>query len=121
MSESQDLGRQLVAALAAQDQPALAACFADDASLRALIPSGLREREGGQEVAELVHSWFADSAPLELLDSSVEEISDRLHVRYRFQGTEEGDDYIVEQHLYGTVADGKLARADILCSGFRPR
>lgn len=121
MSESQDLGRHFVAAVATQDQPALAACFAGDAILRVLVPSGLREREGGQEAAELVHSWFADSDPFELLDSSVEEVSDRLHVCYRFQGTEEGDDYIVEQHLYGTVEGGKLARADIICSGFRPR
>jgi ketosteroid isomerase-like protein len=118
---SLDLGRQFVAAIAAQDHEALTACFADDAILRALIPPGLREREGAHEAAELVHSWFADSQPLELIDSSVEELSDRLHVRYRFHGTEDGDDFIVEQHLYGTVDGGKLARADIVCSGFRPR
>jgi hypothetical protein len=121
MVESVDLGRDFVAAIAAQDQEALAACFADDTVLRALTPSGLRERAGGDEAAALVHSWFADSEPLELIDSGVEEISDRLHLRYRFQGTEGGGDFVVEQHLYGTVDGDKMVRADIICSGFRPR
>jgi hypothetical protein len=44
-----------------------------------------------------------------------------VHVAYRFEGVEEGEPYVVEQHLYGTVSDGKIERADLLCSGFRPR
>jgi hypothetical protein len=121
MSESLELGQRFVMAVAAQDRQALAACFTDAAVLRALIPPGLREREGGTAAADLVHSWFADSEALELVDSRVEQLSDRLHLRYRFQGTEDGDDYVVEQHLFGTVEGGKVARADVICSGFRPR
>jgi hypothetical protein len=44
-----------------------------------------------------------------------------VHVSYRFEGVEEGEPYLVDQQLYCTVADGKVARADLLCSGFRPR
>ena len=120
MSIGIELGQRYVAAVAGQDLQGLQACFVDGAVLRALIPPGLREREGAAEAAQLVHSWFADSDPLQLIDSSVEEFADRLHIRYRFQGTEEGDDYVVEQHLYGVVDGGKLTRADLICSGFRP-
>jgi hypothetical protein len=115
------VGRRLVEAIAAQDEPALAACFAADAQLRALIPPGLRERTGALEAASLISAWFADSTHLGLVDSEAEEVGDRLHVAYRFEGVEDGRPYVVEQHLYGTLSDGKIERADVLCSGFRPR
>jgi hypothetical protein len=44
-----------------------------------------------------------------------------VHVSYRFEGVEEGEPYLVEQQLYCAVADGKVTRVDLLCSGFRPR
>jgi hypothetical protein len=115
------VGTRLVEAIAAQDTAAISMCFAADAQLRALIPPGLRERTGAPEVAALIASWFADSTELELVDSEAKEVGDRVHVAYRFEGVEEGEPYAVEQQLYGTVQDGKIAQADLLCSGFRPR
>jgi ketosteroid isomerase-like protein len=115
------LGTRLVRAIAEQDQSALAECFAPNAELRALTPHGLRERAGAIDAASMISSWFGDSTELHLLDSRSDELADRVHVSYRFEGVEEGEAYLVEQHLYCTVADGKVARADLLCSGFRPR
>ena len=113
-------GTRLVEAIAAQDTAAISTCFAADAQFRALTPPGLRERAGAPEVAVLIASWFADSTELELVDSEAKEVGDRVHVAYRFEGVE-GQPYIVEQHLFGIVRDGKIERADLLCSGFRPR
>ena len=116
------VGAQLTAAIAAQDESAIAACFADDVELRALIPPGLRERTGASDSAALVASWFADSTELDLVDSSTSELSDRVHISYRVEGVEEGEPYIVEHHLYCTLDErGLIERADLLCSGFRPR
>jgi ketosteroid isomerase-like protein len=112
---------RLVHAIVEQDQQALAECFAPNAELRALTPHGLRERAGAIEAASMISRWFGDSTELHLLDSRSDELADRMHVSYRFEGVEEGEPYLVEQHLYCTVADGKVARADLLCSGFRPR
>jgi ketosteroid isomerase-like protein len=114
------LGTHLVRAIAEQDEPALAKCFAPDAELRALTPYGLRERVGATEVASLISQWFGDSTELRLLDSRSDEVADRVHVSYRLQGVEEGESYLVEQQLYCTVADGKVVEANLLCSGFRP-
>jgi ketosteroid isomerase-like protein len=111
----------LVRAIAEQDQPALAECFAPNVEFRALTPHGLRERSGAIEAASMISSWFGDSTELQLLDSHCDELADRVHVSYTFEGVEEGEPYVVEQQLYCTVADGKVARADLLCSGFRPR
>lgn len=118
---SATVGTRLVEAIASQDTAAISMCFAADAQFRALTPPGLRERTGAPEVAALIAGWFADSTELELVDSEAKEVGDRVHVAYRFEGVEEGQSYIVEQHLYGTVRDGKIERADLLCSGFRPR
>jgi len=115
------LGARLVDAVAAQDPSALAACFAEDAQLRALIPGGLRERQGPADSAALISSWFADSTEMSLVASSVDDVEDRLHIWYRFAGTEEGEPYLVEQHLFCVVTDDRIARAHLLCSGFRPR
>jgi ketosteroid isomerase-like protein len=115
------LGARLVRAIAEQDEPALSQCFAPNAELRALTPHGLRERVGAVEAASMISGWFGDSTELHLLDSRSDELADRVHVSYRFEGVEEGEPYLVEQHLYCSIADGKVARADLLCSGFRPR
>lgn len=115
------LGAKLAKAVATQDASAIEACFADDAQFRALVPSGLRERDGAVETASLISAWFADSTELDLIDTRTDEVGDRLHISYRYQGVEEGEPYLVEQQLYCTVRDGRIERADLLCSGFRPR
>jgi hypothetical protein len=107
--------------LAAAPSPAIAACFAPGVEFRALVPSGLRERTGAADAAALVSGWLADSTELDLVESQSEEVGDRLHVAYRFEGVEDGEPYVVEQHLYCTLAGGAIERADLLCSGFRPR
>jgi hypothetical protein len=116
------VGSQLVAAIAAQDVSAIAACFTDNVELRALVPPGLRERSGATDSAVLVAGWFADSTELAIVGSHTEDVGDRLHISYRVEGVEEGEPYVVEQHVYCTVDEsGRIARADLLCSGFRPR
>jgi hypothetical protein len=115
------IGTQFVEAIAAQNESALVACFRPDVEFRALIPPGLRERVGAEDAAALVAGWFADSTELDLVESRTEEVGDRLHVAYRFEGVEGGEPYVVEQHLYCTLAEEAIERADLLCSGFRPR
>jgi hypothetical protein len=118
---TESVGTRLVEAIAAQDEAGIASCFAPAAAFRALTPPGLRERSGAAETAALIAAWYADSTELSLVESAAEEVGDRLHVAYRFEGVEEGEPYVVEQQLYATVADGVIERADLVCSGFRPR
>ena len=108
-------------AISARDTNAIARCFAPDVQFRALTPPGLREREGADEAAALISAWFADSTELDLVEFTTDEVGDRLGFGYRFEGIEEGQPYVVEQHLICTVSDDTILRADLLCSGFRPR
>ena len=115
------LSERFVAGIAAQDQAAIAACFADDAEFRALVPPGLRERSGATAASELIAAWFGDSTTLDLAHVETTEIGDRLRISYRFTGVEDGEPYVVEHHVFCTIRDDKIERADLLCYGFRPR
>jgi ketosteroid isomerase-like protein len=118
---AQTVGDRLVQAIAAQDAGAMAECFSADTIFRALTPSGVRERTGADETAALIAAWFGDSTVLELTDSRTDEVGGRLYVTYCFEGVEEGKPYVVRHHLFCTLSDGKIAGADLLCSGFLPR
>src|SRR4051794_9783374 len=115
------IGMRFVEAVAAQDESAIAACFTRGVEFRALLPPGLRERTGAKDAAALVAGWFADSTELNLVESLTEEVGDRLHIAYRFEGVEDREPYVVEQHLYCMPTNGAIEHADLLCSGFRPR
>ena len=118
---SASLVERFVAAIAAQDQSALRDCFAPDAQFRALIPSGLKERNGASDAAALIARWFGDSTALELVDRRSVIVGDRVVLSYRFDGVEEGQPYAVEQTLSCVMSGDKIQSADLLCSGFRPR
>jgi hypothetical protein len=115
------VGAKLVEAIVARDEGALASCFAPAVQLRALVPPGLRERSGASDAAALFTRWHANVTELRLVESQVEELSDRLHIAYRLDVVEDGKPYVVEQQLYCKVADGVIERVDLVCSGFRPR
>ena len=111
---------ELIEAIAAQDWGRLQACFAPEVQFRALIPPGVRERFGAAATAELIGAWFGDADPLELVDSQIDAVGDRVHVSYRFHAIEEGKSYLVEQHLYCVVGSDGIESVNLLCSGFRP-
>ena len=116
-----ELAKQLERAVSTQNEDALAECFSPDVEFRALVPPGLRERTGAREAASLFSQWLGDSTDLQLVDSSSQEVGDRVHISYRLAGVEEGEEYQVEHHLFCTFENGKIKRADLLCSGFQPR
>jgi len=118
---SNPIGTELVKAIASRDASAIAACFTSDVQLRALVPPGLRERTGATETGSYIQSWFADSTQLELIDSKIGGVGEKVHISYRFRGVEEGKPYVIEQQLYCSLQDGKIRKADLLCSGFLPR
>jgi hypothetical protein len=118
---SETVGARLVQAIAAQDQAAIAECLCCHARFRALTPSGVKERAGADETAALIAAWFGDSTVIDLVDTRTDDVGGRLQLTYRFEGVEEGQPYVVQQELFCTLDDGKIAVADLLCSGFLPR
>jgi hypothetical protein len=121
MATAQTVLDRFLTALEGRDWDALGACFAPDAKLRALVPTALREADGGGAIADRFAVWFADLQQYELLESGVSPFVDRVHVSYRVRGIDPEDgDTIVEQRGYATVDDDRIAALNLVCSGFRP-
>jgi len=116
-----DAGARLIDAIAAQDFDAVQECFAPDARLRGLVPSTLREEEGAGAIAKRLRVWFGEVRDLELIESELEPVSDRVRIRYRLTGDypDEGPT-VVEQCGYLHAPDGRITILNLVCSGNRP-
>ena len=110
--------------LAAQDFARLGGVLAAGVQLRALLPGGLREWTGADVVAGRFAGWFDDTEGFELVEAVVGEVGGRLHLgwRLRLRAERLGPGWFdVEQQAYAdTGVGGRIARLDLLCSGYRP-
>ena len=110
--------------LAAQDFTRLGDALTADARLRALLPKGLREWTGAETVAAAFARWFGDTEDFELVEATIGDVADRLHLHWRLRLRAErlGHGWFtVEQQAYAdAVASGRIARLDLLCTGYRP-
>ena len=110
--------------LAAQNFTRLSDALATGAHLRALVPPGLREWTGAQAIAGQFARWFGDTEDFDLVEATVGEVGDRLHLHWRLRLRAErlgAGWFTVEQQAYAdTGEDGRIARIDLLCTGYRP-
>jgi hypothetical protein len=109
--------------LAAQDFAQLGGALAADARLRALVPAGLKEWAGADAIAGRFAGWFSDTGDFELVEATVGEVGGRLHLRWRVRLRAErlgAGWFTVEQQVYADTDDsGRIARLDLLCTGYR--
>jgi hypothetical protein len=120
VSQGTDAGRAFVSALGRQNFAGLEQLFTSNVKLRALVPTGVREREGSAAAAAQFRAWFGDATELDVLDSDVAEVADRLRIGYFVRTREDGAWYLVEQKAYCETTGGKIEAMNLLCSGFRP-
>jgi hypothetical protein len=110
--------------LADQDFAQLGGALAADAHLRALLPKGLREWNGGEEIAGQFARWFGDTEDFELVEATLGEVGGRLQLRWRLRLRAErlgAGWFTVEQQSYADAGeDGRIARLDLVCTGYRP-
>jgi hypothetical protein len=120
-SSATDLGARLIAALQERDFGRLADTLAPDVHMRALIPPGPVELAGAESAAERFATWFGGWDALELVQSGIDEIGDRVHVFYRLRVRRLGEAWkVIEQHVFCALAEGRIVALDLVCSGFRP-
>ena len=110
--------------LAAQDFTRLGGALTPDGRLRALLPGGLMEWAGAEVIAGRFAFWFGDTEDFELLQATVGEVGGRLHLHWRLRLRAErlgSGWFTVEQQAYAdTDRSGRIARLDLLCTGYRP-
>ena len=110
--------------LATQDFARLGATLADDAYMTGLVPSGLKEWDGPEQIVAIFRRWFGEVVAFDLVDAVVGGAGPRLHLRWRVRvrAGRLGDGwFVVEQQVYAdTGPDGRIERLSLLCSGFWP-
>jgi hypothetical protein len=110
--------------LAAQDFARLGGALTAGVRLRALLPGGLREWAGAEAIADRFARWFGDTEDFELVEATVGEVGGRLHLHWRLRLRAErlgAGWFTVEQQAYADTDDsGRIARLDLLCTGYRP-
>ena len=114
------VGEAFLAALASRDFEQVNAAFHDQIHFRALVPSGIREGANAEETTAWLRRWFEDADEFEVLNSSVDQVADRLHITYRLRLRKNVDWQVIEQQAYCIVNEGRIEVMNLLCSGFRP-
>jgi hypothetical protein len=108
--------------LAAQDFDRLTSALSHDVRLRALVPIGLREWDGAEQVKATFTAWFGEVDEFELIDATVGEVGRRLTMRWRVRVQAErlGEGwFVVEQQAYADTDDeNRIQRLSLLCSGY---
>ncbi len=110
--------------LAAQDFDHLASALSDDVHLRALVPIGLKEWDGAEQVKATFTAWFGGAEEFELIDATAGEVGRRLTMRWRvrLQAGRLGEGwFVVEQHAYADTDDeNRIQHLSLVCSGYCP-
>jgi hypothetical protein len=116
-----DVVDRFLDAVGSRDFDAIAACFHDDARMRALVPSRLRDESGPEAIAARYRYWLGDADTVELVEHEHDSIVGRERLRYRLRVVDpENGEQLMEQEGYATVNDGRIATLNLVCSGFLP-
>jgi hypothetical protein len=111
-----------ISRLAAGDFTGLGSLFEPDVSCHALLPDGLQEWHGREEVEAAFVRWFGHVDEYALLGASVDHVGPRVQLQWRarVRGGPFGDvPHIVEQQVYADPGpSGRIANLSMLCSGF---
>jgi ketosteroid isomerase-like protein len=121
---STDVGTRFLEALERRDYDALGACLAPDATLRSILPPGLREDDGRDAIVRRFRAWTQDIDEYEFVAAAVEPCSDVLRLSWALEGLDphyDGDGRsMFEQTAYAEVDDGLIAAMRLACTGRRP-
>lgn len=118
--DSHPRANALAAAVADRDLDRLEQELTDDVRLRALLPTGPFEVHGREAVIGTFREWFGDHLGVKLGDSAGDDVGDRLLVHYKLLcETDDGPKVLTQTWICTIAADQRLARIDLVCSGYR--
>jgi hypothetical protein len=114
---------ELVEAFAVRNFDGMAATLEPGATLLALLPRGVAEWNGVEEVRGAFVTWFGNAEEFEIADAEVGHVGDLMQIRWRVRvhgGPRFPEPMVVEQCLYAsTTTNARIDRIRLLCSGFR--
>ena len=93
-------------------------CLADDIVFKALLPDAHHDVSSSREAAWLLTHWFDDARDVQVLERVVDDIVDRVRIRYRLRLRYDDGWYVWEQQGYCTTTGDRIAAAELVGSGF---
>ncbi len=119
-SSATAVGESFISAIVGQDFDALEALFAPTLRFRAITPASVRGASTAAGARSLMEGWFGDADRQDAIGRQVEMVADVMHLGYRILQREKGRQYLVEQHVFGSLGETGLWDISLLCSGFSP-
>jgi hypothetical protein len=123
VADAATVARRLLEAIVHRDEPALFELLAPDVWLRAMLVREVIEHHDAVTAVARFHGWFGTAAACEVLDAATSPAFSREHLRYRFRLRPAWAPdvwHVIEQSGYARVRDGRVARLDLVCTGFVP-
>jgi TusA-related sulfurtransferase len=114
------VGQAYLDALAVRDFGRIEQLLHPHQRFRGLVPGAVREGATAEETLSWLCRWFGDWEVLDLVQCSVDQVVDRLHLSYRAHVRDQEGWKEVAQHLYCSIEHGLMTDIALLCSGFRP-
>jgi hypothetical protein len=118
------VGRRLIEAVVAWDEPTVRALLADDVWFRALLVRDVVEHHDASAAMEVLYGWYGSAYDSELVDVATEAVTTRERLTYRVRlrpAWEPGVWHLIEQTGYLRAVDGRISRLDLTCTGFHPQ
>ena len=115
-----EIGQNFLSALSERDFYRLQDLFREDAQFRALVPTGTRVGNGAAEAVNWLRRWFGTADEVQMLSSSVDQVSDRLHIAYSFRARIRWDWQVIEHQVFCTVSNGQIDEMNLVSSDFLP-
>jgi hypothetical protein len=113
----------LLHAIVEHDVPALRRLLAPDVWFRALVVRELVEHHEVAPVLDAFDGWFGQAAEVQVCLAETASAGSRELLRYRLRLRPAWAPdvwHVIEQTGYARVADGRVRRLDLLCTGFVP-
>jgi hypothetical protein len=123
IADASTVARRLLDAIVARDEYEMFELFAPDVWLRAMLVREVVEHHDAVAAVARFHGWFGTALAVEVQDAATSPAFSREHLRYRFRLRPAWAPdvwHVIEQSGYARIRDGRVARLDLVCTGFVP-
>lgn len=114
------LGTEWIQAIADGALERLEGFCAPDISFQFLTPKRYVKLDNAADLVTRFRQWFGECTNFRVQESRVDLVGERLGIFYRLLLQEAGISYNIEQQLFCTLKNGRIAYLHLLCSGFQP-
>jgi hypothetical protein len=117
------VARRLLDAIVTRDFASLDAILAADVWMRALLPREVVETHSAAATTEVIRGWFEPHEALEVVSAEQHTVEGREFLAYNLMVRPDWAPdvwHVVEQSGYCRVADDRVTRLDLVCTGFFP-